>query len=73
MTIKLKLNNDWDKVSRLLKKQYPALSGTELDFTPGGENALVERLAAQLKLPGEEIRALLLKLKIKAAGEPVDA
>ncbi len=73
MTIRLKLNNDWDRISRLLKNRYPVLSETELNFTPGGENMLVERLAAKLKLPAEEIRAILLKLKITAAGEPVEA
>lgn len=73
MTIKLNFNAEWSPVFRVLKAQYPVLSEADLEFMSGEENALVERIAAKLKLPAEEIRALLLKLKIKAAGtEPVE-
>lgn len=69
MTIKLKFNNDWPHIAALLKSQFPALPETELQFKPGGEEYLVERLSSRLKLPQEDVRALLLKMKIKAGAE----
>lgn len=59
----LKLHTDWGKVKRLLKRKYPALTEEELAFHPGGENILVEKISSKLKLPQEDIRTAIFKMK----------
>lgn len=67
--ILFKLDNEWQSVKRMLKKKYPTLTEKDLVFNFGQEEFLIEQLASKLKLPQEEIRATLLKLKAEAPME----
>ena len=63
MIIILKLNNDWQKIKYLLKTKYPSLTEEDLTYKPDEEKLLVNKLSAKLKMPPEEISAMLLKMK----------
>ena len=54
-------NEDWDRIKKALKKEYPQLTEADLDFTTGKENELVGRI--QSRLGGEKRERIVDKIK----------
>ncbi|NJK86512.1 MAG: general stress protein CsbD [Bacteroidales bacterium] len=49
-----KITGNWSKIKEDLKKEYPDLTDTDLDYSAGGENELVGRI--ERRLGGEKKR-----------------
>ena len=55
----LHLSDSWDKVKEKLKENDHRLTDEDLQYTPGNENALLERLSGKLNRSKEEIKSLV--------------
>ena len=56
---KLRLERSWDEVKEDLKENNIYLTDEDLDYTPGQEDQLLERLAKKMNKPEAEIKALI--------------
>ena len=56
---KLQLERSWDEVKEDLKENNIYLTDEDLDYTPGQEDQLLERLAKKMNKPEAEIKALI--------------
>jgi hypothetical protein len=54
-----KLKKPWDQVKEDLKENNIELTDEDLDYIPGKENELLERLEKKMKLSKEEIKAII--------------
>jgi uncharacterized protein YjbJ (UPF0337 family) len=62
MNNKLKLENSWDKVKERLKENNIELTDDDLQYTPGQEDELLERLSKKLHKNKDETKALVESL-----------
>lgn len=58
-TYQFKLKKPWDQVKEDLKENNIELTDEDLDYIPGKENELLERLEKKMKLSKEEIKAII--------------
>jgi len=58
-TDKLHLKDSWENVKEKLKENDHRLTDEDLQYTPGNENVLLERLAKKLNRTKEEIKDLV--------------
>jgi len=56
---KLQLERSWEEVKEDLKENNINLTDEDLDYQPGQEEQLLERLEKKLKKSKEEIKALI--------------
>lgn len=56
---KLKLHAPWEEVKEKLKEINIELTDEDLAYTPGQEEALINRLSEKLKKDPENIKALI--------------
>ena len=52
----LKLNTSWDQVKEKIKETNIDLTDEDLDYTPGQEDQLYERLSKKLNKSKDEVR-----------------
>ena len=57
MPEKLKLEAPWDEVKETLKEANMELTDEDLNYTPGEEEILLERLSIKMERTVDEIRA----------------
>ncbi|OFY86179.1 MAG: hypothetical protein A3F72_06915 [Bacteroidetes bacterium RIFCSPLOWO2_12_FULL_35_15] len=55
METTLKITGNWNELKTKLKQKYPNLTDTDLNFTPGKEDALLATLSKKLGKTQEEI------------------
>jgi len=55
----LHLKDSWENVKEKLKENDHRLTDEDLQYTPGNENMLLERLAKKLNRTTEEIKNLI--------------
>lgn len=58
-TYQFKLKKPWDQVKEDLKENNIELTDEDLDYIPGKEDELLERLEKKMKLSKEEIKAII--------------
>jgi len=56
---KLQLERSWEEVKEDLKENNIYLTDEDLDYIPGQEDQLLERLARKMNKPEAEIKALI--------------
>ena len=56
MTTQLKLEAPWEEVKEKLKEANPNLNDEDLQYSPGQEQALLERLAAKMSRSVEDVK-----------------
>lgn len=56
-----KITGNWDEQSRELKEKYAQLTDEDLDFEPGQEDELIERVETRLNKDREEVINILRK------------
>jgi len=56
---KLQLTRSWEEVKEDLKENNVYLTDEDLDYQPGEEDQLLERLERKMKKPKAEIKALI--------------
>jgi len=54
-----KLKKPWDQVKEDLKENNIELTDEDLDYIPGKEDELLERLEKKMRLSKEEIKAII--------------
>jgi hypothetical protein len=57
--MQFKLDAPWDEVKEHLKEVNTTLTDEDLNYQPGQEEALLERLAAKLEKSKLEVKALI--------------
>jgi uncharacterized protein YjbJ (UPF0337 family) len=57
--MELKLQKPWERVKETLKEINVDLTDDDLDYQPGQEEELVERLQKKMKKNKEEIKAII--------------
>lgn len=57
METKLKLDAPWDEVKEKLKEVNGELTDEDLEYEPGKEQALLERLAKKMNRSAEAVKA----------------
>jgi uncharacterized protein YjbJ (UPF0337 family) len=62
MDTKLNLENDWQTVKERLKENNIELTDEDLQYTPGKEDELLERLSKKLNKNKDETRILIESL-----------
>jgi uncharacterized protein YjbJ (UPF0337 family) len=58
-TERFKLHASWDEVKEKLKENDVRLTDEDLEYEPGKEDELMERLQEKLHKPKQEIRMLI--------------
>lgn len=58
-TYQLKLQKPWERVKETLKEINMELTDDDLDYQPGQEDQLLERLEKKMKKSKAEIKALI--------------
>ena len=58
-TQKLRLSSSWEEVREKLKETNVNLTDEDLDYQPGKEDELLERLQKKINKPKDEIRELI--------------
>ena len=58
-TTQLKLQKPWDEVKEDLKETNIELTDEDLDYQPGREDELLDRLEKKLKLSRERVKELI--------------
>jgi hypothetical protein len=58
-TYQLKLHKPWEDVKEDLKENNIELTDEDLDYQPGQEDQLLERLAGKMKLSKEKVKELI--------------
>jgi len=56
---RLKLHAPWDEVREQMKEHNVDLTDEDLDYEPGHEEELLNRLEAKLGMPRSQIKALI--------------
>lgn len=56
---RLKLEAPWPEVKEKLKEHNYNLTDDDLQYEPGKEDELIERLQNKLGIPAEEVKALI--------------
>lgn len=51
----LKISTDWEKKSKLLRRRFPQLMPSDLEFIKNDENDLLERIEKRLKKTRSEV------------------
>jgi uncharacterized protein YjbJ (UPF0337 family) len=59
MTGRFKLSASWEEVKEKMKENNVHLTDDDLQYAPGQEDELLERLQQKIKRPKEEIRMLI--------------
>lgn len=57
--MELKLQKPWERVKETLKEINVDLTDDDLDYQPGQEEKLLERLEKKMKKSKEEIKAII--------------
>jgi hypothetical protein len=57
----IKIWSDWDKKAKLLRRRFPQLNPSDLNFEKGNENDLLERLENRLKKTRNEVIEIIKK------------
>ena len=57
--VKLNLHAPWEEVKERLKENDIPLTDDDLQYEPGREDQLLERLAAKMKKTKEEVKSLI--------------
>ena len=65
-TSKLRLSSSWEDVREKLKETNINLTDEDLEYEPGKEDDLLERLQHKLNKPKEEIRMLIESLDVNS-------
>ena len=55
----LKLKAPWEQVKERLKENNTELTDEDLNYSPGNDGELLDRLASKLKKRPEEVKALV--------------
>jgi uncharacterized protein YjbJ (UPF0337 family) len=63
---KLRLSSSWEEVREKLKETNIELTDEDLEYEPGKEDALLERLQSKINKPKEEIRMLIESLDVNS-------
>ncbi|HTE08296.1 MAG TPA: hypothetical protein VK628_06000 [Flavitalea sp.] len=58
----LKLQTDWEEVKERLKENDVTLSDEDLQYEPGREEELIERLSEKMKKSPEEVKSYIESL-----------
>ena len=58
----LKLQTDWEEVKERLKENDITLSDEDLQYQPGREQELIDRLSAKMKKSPEEVKSYIESL-----------
>jgi hypothetical protein len=56
---KLTLHTPWEEVKEKIKERNIGLTDEDLDYEPGQENALLERLAAKMNRSKEDVKRFI--------------
>lgn len=56
---KLTLHTSWEEVKEKIKERVIGLTDEDLDYKPGQEDALLERLAAKMNRSKEEVKRFI--------------
>lgn len=56
---KLTLHTSWEEVKEKIKERNIGITDEDLDFEPGKEDALLERLAAKMERSKEEVKRFI--------------
>lgn len=70
MDTQLKLEASWEKVKEMLKEVNYDLTDEDLEYTPGQEQALLERLGKKMDRTPDEVRVWIESVshnKVKAS------
>ena len=59
MSIKLRLQSDWETVKERLKENNISLTDEDLDYEPGNEEKLLNLLSRKMKKSREEVAAYI--------------
>ena len=65
-TQKLRLSSPWEEVREKLKETNIDLTDEDLEYEPGKEDELLERLQNKINKPKEEIRVLIESLDVNS-------
>ena len=57
--MQLKLESSWEEVKEKMKENNISLTDEDLEYKPGQENELLERLAQKMNRTKEQIRILI--------------
>jgi len=57
--MQLKLESSWEEVKEKMKENNISLTDEDLEYKPGQENELLERLAQKMNRTKEQIRMLI--------------
>ncbi len=60
----IQLNNAWDKVKIKIKRKYRDLSDEDLNFTPGQEEELINRLMSAIRKDRTYVVFMLKKMML---------
>lgn len=63
---KLRLSSPWEEVREKLKETNIELTDQDLEYEPGKEEELLERLQNKINKPKEEIRVLIESLDVNS-------
>ncbi|NII24437.1 general stress protein CsbD [Pseudoflavitalea sp. X16] len=56
---KLTLHSSWEEVKEKIKERNIGITDEDLDFEPGEEDALLERLAVKMERSKEEVKRFI--------------
>lgn len=56
-----KIGTDWEKKSKLLRRRFPQLIPSDLNFEKGAENDLLERMEKRLNKTRTEVIEIIKK------------
>jgi uncharacterized protein YjbJ (UPF0337 family) len=59
METKLKIKGNWNELKAKLQKKYPKLTDSDLVFTKGNEDDLVENISERLGKTEEEVNDII--------------
>lgn len=65
-TQKLRLSSPWEEVREKLKETIIDLTDEDLEYQPGREDELLERLQQKINKPKDEIRVLIESVDVNS-------
>jgi hypothetical protein len=60
----LKLQTDWDEVKERLKENDVTLSDEDLEYQPGQEEELINRLSAKMKKSPDDVKKYIESVSV---------
>ncbi len=60
----IKVNADWESVKQRIKEAYTSIADADLEFIPGKEDELLNRLSQKLQKSKEEVKDWIESLAV---------